>query len=304
MIKISHQTSVRELGLLKALPDFHQTTPGVPSPPALNPGSIQVYYRSRGGHCLGEKTTYLHDKHVLLLMLEGSCRVTVGDAGYDLRAGQVFLFPPRIPHAFPKVDGEFKILLVSFRLSEQDGGLMWAICQRVLPAMAIEMRHLFRCARLFLQWYQGDAVASRETAYQFGSFLNRLLHRYAPEVSEVMGQHFTPRAGQIVGKVFHVLNHDLRRRPQVQELAAQLNMSASNLRLIFRKEVKISLGVFDLRLRLRHAQMLLRSSIISIGEVAAAVGYQSTAAFIRVYKRETGWSPRQARINYQAQVGD
>jgi len=45
------------------------------------------------------------------------------------------------------------------------------------------------------------------------------------------------------------------------------------------------------RFRLRQARRLLESGTLSIGEVAAAVGYSDSSYFCRVFRRETGMSP-------------
>lgn len=65
------------------------------------------------------------------------------------------------------------------------------------------------------------------------------------------------------------------------------------------RRVRSALGTSPLRLaqrlRVSRAAHLLETTKASVDEVAARVGYADAAAFRRVFRRETGTSPRARR---------
>lgn len=74
--------------------------------------------------------------------------------------------------------------------------------------------------------------------------------------------------------------------------------TATSPRTLARK-VEAALGTtplrFAQRIRIAHAMHLLETSQRSVDDVAARVGYADAAAFRRVFRRETGQSPRDRR---------
>lgn len=76
-----------------------------------------------------------------------------------------------------------------------------------------------------------------------------------------------------------------------KEIAAHVSVSARHLDRCFCEELSVTPIVYLNRFRLRQARRLLESGTLSIGEVAAAVGYSDSSYFCRVFRRETGMSP-------------
>lgn len=80
---------------------------------------------------------------------------------------------------------------------------------------------------------------------------------------------------------------------QWPRVAANVNLSASRLRHIFRHEVGESPARYVKRLRLQTAKMLLETSFLTIKEIMARVGINSH--FAHDYKRIFGQTPSQSR---------
>ena len=64
---------------------------------------------------------------------------------------------------------------------------------------------------------------------------------------------------------------------------------------MFTKEVGMSIQVFLQRLRVEEACVLLNQTQLSVAEVGAAVGYQDTRHFSKVFRRYQSVSPREYR---------
>lgn len=81
----------------------------------------------------------------------------------------------------------------------------------------------------------------------------------------------------------------------VQALAQKAHCSADYLSNIFRKETAVSLTDYLNRCRVELAKTLLETSDRQITEIAVACGYSAPGYFARVFRQQTGQSPRTYR---------
>lgn len=81
----------------------------------------------------------------------------------------------------------------------------------------------------------------------------------------------------------------------LDRLAQLCNMSRSTFMRAFRKVAGVTPGELLARLRMAQAAQWLKQGQRSVGEVGAAVGYESEAAFHRAFKRHMGKGPGQYR---------
>ena len=100
-----------------------------------------------------------------------------------------------------------------------------------------------------------------------------------------------------VAKALSVIHTHLSRRLpiNVRQIAEKLNMSESNLRLLFHKTTGSSISDYIAEQRLETAQYHLLHSTLGIGEIAEICGYGSVYAFSAFFKKKTGESPRAFR---------
>jgi transcriptional regulator GlxA family with amidase domain len=79
-----------------------------------------------------------------------------------------------------------------------------------------------------------------------------------------------------------------------EALAEIAGLSVRQLERLFRAHLGSTIAEVYLRLRLEHARRLLRTTGLSITEVAVACGFQSGSHFARVFRQAFGCSPRAA----------
>ena len=82
----------------------------------------------------------------------------------------------------------------------------------------------------------------------------------------------------------------------VEEIAGLAGQSPSHLSRLFRQQTGLSIIDYLTRIRMRAAEELLVHRKISIGTIAAEVGYRDANYFSRVFRRETGMTPREYRM--------
>ena len=102
----------------------------------------------------------------------------------------------------------------------------------------------------------------------------------------------------------HVLDNRIRRALAViqsspgldlDDIAANLNLSASRLRHLFKAQIGLSPGQYIKLLRLERAKSLLESSFLTVKEITGRVGASDVSHFVRDYKAVYGETPSNAR---------
>ncbi len=83
-------------------------------------------------------------------------------------------------------------------------------------------------------------------------------------------------------------------------IAEQFHMSASSLRARFKRAFKQSVIDYLIQRRLQHAHYLLHDQDMPIAEIAKQVGYDDSAYFSRLIKKQFGKSPRALRQAWSA----
>lgn len=84
----------------------------------------------------------------------------------------------------------------------------------------------------------------------------------------------------------------------VADLAEAIGFSDSRLRVLFKETAGIPLGGYIQNYRINRAMALLHTTDLSITDVAEEAGFGSPQAFSRVFKKETGQTPRSYRNQF------
>ena len=91
--------------------------------------------------------------------------------------------------------------------------------------------------------------------------------------------------------VISQIESDVARAWETAELAALVNLSASRFRHLFREETGLSVVLYLRELRLERAELLLRTTFLSIKEVMSEAGMSSTSHFVHYFKARYGMTP-------------
>ena len=110
------------------------------------------------------------------------------------------------------------------------------------------------------------------------------------------GEKMEPR----IHRTILLMTVDLRREIQLDELARSLNLSASRLRHLFKKEMGVSPVQYLKAQRMLKARELLESTFLNVKEVMLKVGVKDKSHFIRDFKKTFGLSPSLYRVQYLA----
>lgn len=81
----------------------------------------------------------------------------------------------------------------------------------------------------------------------------------------------------------------------LEQLAQTANLSTFHFARAFKRSTGVAPHAYLRRLRADKAKVLLTSTTLNIGEIAAAVGYETPQAFARMFRAEVGESPNRYR---------
>ena len=84
----------------------------------------------------------------------------------------------------------------------------------------------------------------------------------------------------------------------LDELCEFFHKSKSSLSHSFKKNNGVTLKAYCNNLKLRDAEILLKSSELSITEIALTTGFESISYFIELFKKKTGITPLKYRKKY------
>ncbi len=130
----------------------------------------------------------------------------------------------------------------------------------------------------------------------FQLFLH-LLRRYGDRCAPLLPGRLDERAADLerLNPVFDAIDRRLGAGLRVRDLAGLVHVSASHLRMIFRRATGENLVRFLRRHRVERACALLTSTPLGIKAVADRAGFPNAYYFYRVFKRQIGMTPQQYR---------
>ena len=145
-----------------------------------------------------------------------------------------------------------------------------------------------------------ERFAQPFTELQFpAAWLSRSQLHSNPELCEVLRSHadrqlaLLERSGTISARIEQLLAaSDHRALPSMSAAARVLGVSSRTVARRLRSEGVTFAELFERR-RLRAAQRLLELRVLSVREVAEAMGFADTSAFHKAFRRWTGLTPTQ-----------
>ena len=137
--------------------------------------------------------------------------------------------------------------------------------------------------RLFSEFITLDCFSGLSS----GEYMQRLCIECARLAKEAESGAANPR----IYRVLSYIHRNYSRELSMRELAATEYMSEGRLRALFRECCGMSPRRYLTTLRVQNACRLLTQSVLTVGEIARAVGITDQLYFSRAFKAETGVTP-------------
>lgn len=125
----------------------------------------------------------------------------------------------------------------------------------------------------------------------FDPLLQQMIRKYCALVKK----HALRRYAPLVQKAIVRIDMDLAGDLSLSAHAKALNVSPGYLSTLFKKETGVTLTEFVTRRRMEHAAALLRETKLPVSLIAQRCGIGDDNYFIRLFRRYTGFTPKQFR---------
>ena len=106
------------------------------------------------------------------------------------------------------------------------------------------------------------------------------------------GDNDSPRVIEMfIDKAMQAVSAHIRGRYCVPELASAVNVSPTHLSNLFQRYLGVSPAKYITRIRIEECKSLLCDGEMSVGEIAALMGYSSIPHFCKQFRQWVGCSP-------------
>jgi len=241
------------------------------------------------------------DFNVLIYVAEGVIYVTEDDTDYEIRPGELLFLKAGIRHYGKRpIPKGTRWYFVHFYLSADE------TLERFIPDSGRLTQYMPTeySAELpkYLKIPEDGEILSRLSAlvdcfhsddkmkgWNINSVLHRLLTEIAmPQISESHSETLADRVAEYIAENFS--------RPFcAAELEKRFFLSYKRLAAVFRRDKGVSMGQYQTAVRMDHACKLLRSTLLSVGEIGEMTGYGDRLYFSRRFKKYMGKSPLEYR---------
>lgn len=189
---------------------------------------------------------------------------------------------------YPQVLGSIREYLRHTKLHQSQlqqlrRSLSWKLYQTV-SQKHMDMARIFAEERMME--LSDRAVRSTEGLLQWLEWMLRRITEEDPEVKNTA-------VAQIQSYIREHHSEDLNR----ESLAAVTFLSVDYISHLFTQQTGQCLSEYIISVRMDKAKQLLRTTNLSVAQVAIGVGYNNISYFSRLFKRETGMTPQKYRKN-------
>lgn len=241
--------------------------------------------------------------YLLLLVQAGECLVEVEGQTYPLTAGDICLIQPDTLHSlegrthtvtpyvhldlfynprraegFPTRGGQVSLHSHAHLIQPRLRDLDWLDLPVILaPAQPVQ----FRATLLAMveAWQAGDPLSRLEANHLALSLLLSIFRQYG---------HLSPqqvRSARALTWVPSYLSFHIGEPLSVADMARRANLSPSRFSAVFREQFGQSPHQYLLRMRIEHAQELLRTTDLPLWKIAESCGFADVHHFAKAFKR-------------------
>ena len=224
-----------------------------------------------------EKQVHRHDYHQLVLPVDGTLSMKIGELEGDVSSKRVAVIAAGQDHRFAASgENRFVVADVPADLAPE--------LERLPAFIHLDATLTHYVTFLYRQMLQGEG--SRSSERQMLLLLIQLLQeRYGD----------TLRLDRRIGVARAYLDQHFYQVISLKQLAEVANLSPRQLSELFRRQLGMTPQQYLIEKRMQQAWQLLEAGHLRIQQVADRVGYSSLAAFSDRFRKHFGHSPRYFR---------
>lgn len=240
------------------------------------PDSILIFHRQ--GICSFPREGSIHSRYLLNINIGAECTMFLDGKKVILEPGNAILVYPFQSHLFIHDTPEIFRLMIGFEISAAE---FLPARHHVTPLSSNTATYLHQMMAEYL---------SRANATACSHLLCLILNELTLQAIPAVPVAHSPRL-KWLEDLCHYIHQHIQQPLAIEDLAHQFHVSASHLRLKFRRQTGMSLGTYITKAKMSKATQLLDTSTLTITQLSEQCGYESVQAFSRAFSREIGMSP-------------
>lgn len=231
----------------------------------------------------------IRDHYLIHHVVSGRGSYSIFGKTYEIKAGDCFLIYPDTTISYHPDPGDpWEYYWVGFNGSDARILLRQTDFTTKQPVISIDSQG--RIKELLLQIYNSRGSKPHEQARMAGGLYMFL--SYLMEHSALAGRSNQEISTGYLRYALDFVSGNYSSNISVDDIAHSAGISRSGLYRAFIKHLGISPIQYLTNFRIAQACTLLRRSNLSVEAVACSVGYSDALYFSRVFKAQTGLSPR------------
>lgn len=237
------------------------------------------------------------DFHVMIYVLEGAIYVTEDNVDYSIYPGELLFLKKGIHHY-----GKFEIPkgtkwhFIHFYLNEGDNterfsaGVSQIIPNEAVKYYSVLPKKLTNLSGTALETKIKDFTNYYQSVNPFTAWdINVRLWNLLSHITK----YDTPNTDteSLSGKICDYLTEHSYEQFSAKKLEAQFFLSYKHMAAVFKKEKGITMQQYHNSIKMNEAARLLRSTLLSVGEIGEIVGFSDILYFSRCFHLFHGVSP-------------
>lgn len=241
------------------------------------------------------ETFHYHPDYELYYLINGTTQYLIGDEAIRVEKGEFVFVPKKLPH---KTDSEKCLhnerILVCFGDEVFDAAM-----DGVLEELSREKLIRVEKSRLpvlteILQKLQKEY--SKERKFRDGMIINYirelllLLCRYRTAETQKISE-----ADRLIYQISEYIATHFDESLSLEELSQKFALSTGHLSRKFKSVIGVGVGEYITYIRILNAEKLLKTTTLSITEIADRCGFNDSNYFSTVFRKTMGSTPHQYR---------
>lgn len=242
-------------------------------------------FRYESGYRLARDS---YDSFLMMYILKGTCFVTVGSHTMQAMTGQLIFLDCYAPHAYG-TDSGFEALWIHFdgpmarifyeTIVSEKGSLLYPAHPDAIHRFLYNIYDTFRSRA---------PIAEDQISGMITNILSDLL--YSEKTQQVSGK---TQIG--ISEAISHINKYFYKSITLQELADIAALSPYYFSRVFARETGMTPHKYLISTRMANAKFLLKTSQMSVKEIAIRSGFSDESGFCTAFKKQEGMTPKEYR---------
>mgnify|MGYP000957078364 CR=1 FL=1 len=280
----------------KHIPDPKNFFQGLPNMEVILPENILMFYRQKS---IVTNSPSLHHRFVLICNLDTDGSVIIDSKVFRLKVGTAILIYPHQFHLYADIaSANISWVFITFEVENQ--GMLSNKENLVFTLSDYAMITLSLLINTYISKNIAKTNSSGNERILIATIIGELQFALLSVVKENNTNILETYSGtqQLMQKIVEFIYQNINKQIQIEDVAKHVHISASHLRRLFKKSLRLSLGAYIRQARIHRASFLIRSTQMSFSQIATKCGFSSLFSFSRTFMQEVKMSPTSYRKRF------